>query len=79
MNIYESSPDYYSIAARVESLDQTFALLRDEHGGEFRWPVSKLPPEVKVGDTVLLKIMTKKTEEDEKYTRMRKLLEELIN
>lgn len=69
----------YSIAAKLERFEGAFAILRNETLGEFRWPVANLPAALKVGETVTLKIITSKQEEEEKYERMRRLLEELIN
>lgn len=57
----------------------TFAVLSNEMLGEFRWPIKNLPENIKIGDVVELKAVTSKIEEEEKYERMRRLLEELIN
>lgn len=46
---------------------------------ELRWPIKNLPENIRPGDTVYIKLNTQKMEEDEKYARMRRLLEELIN
>lgn len=71
--------DYYSLKAVLERFSDSFAILRNEMLGEFRWPIANLPHDLKVGETVVLKIANMKSEEDEKFVRMRKLLAELIN
>lgn len=74
-----ASSDFLSIQAVLERFEERFAVLRNESIGELRWPIKNLPEGVAIGNTVVLKISTKKSEDDEKYARMRKLLEELIN
>lgn len=71
--------DLYSLSARLERFEERFAVLFNEHLGEFRWPIQNLPAAIQKGDMVILKMETPKTNEDEKYARMRALLEELIN
>ncbi|MBI2639055.1 hypothetical protein HYW83_05705 [Candidatus Peregrinibacteria bacterium] len=69
----------FSLSARLVRFEDRFAVLSHEALGEFRWPIKNLPENLKIGDSVTLKIATPKIEEEEKYGRMRKLLEELIN
>ena len=54
-------------------------MLRNEIIGEFKWPTKKLPQQLQVGETVVIKINTAQIEKEEEYSKMRKLLEELIN
>lgn len=65
--------------AKLERFEGAFAILSNETLGEFRWPAQNLPENIKIGEIVQLKIVTSKMEEEEKYERMRRLLEELIN
>ncbi len=69
----------FSLSAKLIRFEERFAVLGHEMLGEFKWPLKNLPDELKIGDTVILKVSTQKLEADEKYARMRKLLEELIN
>lgn len=69
----------YSIGAKIERFEGQFAVLSNELIGEFRWPIKNLPDNIHLGDTVALNVTTDKIEEEEKYARMRRLLEELIN
>lgn len=71
--------DSYTLTAKLERFEAIFAVLSHEMLGEFRWPIKNLPENIKVGDVVELKAITSKIEEEEKYERMRRLLEELIN
>ena len=73
------SPDSFAVTATFVRYEERFGVLMNEALGEFRWPLKNLPEGVKVGDSVTLKIITPNTEQEEKYLRMRKLLEELIN
>lgn len=72
-------PELYTLSARLDKFEAPFAIFSSDGLGEFRWPLAKLPPDAKLGDTLLIKISTGKIEEEEKYARMRRLLEELIN
>ena len=85
-----SPSDRYKIEAKLMRFEERFAVLAVGGGAiadasqtesqlEIRWPIKNLPENIRLGDTVYLKIKTQKMEEDEKYTRMRRLLEELIN
>lgn len=78
-----ASTPTYSLPAKLERFDGLFAIFSNEKTGEFRWPIKNLPENVHIGETILFKISTPETEqktgEEEKYSRMRKLLEELIN
>lgn len=71
--------DFYSFPATLERFEERFAILKNETLGEFRWPLENFPKDSRVGDIIFLKMSTQKNEEEEKYARMRKLLEELIN
>lgn len=73
------SQNEYSLPARLEKIEAEFAVLRNETIGEFRWPIKNLPANLQIGETVHLKITTQENEEEAKYARMRRLLEELIN
>lgn len=63
----------------LERFEERNAILRNEAVGEIRWPIRLLPEELKVGDSVMLKLATPKQNEQEKYKLMRRLLEEIIN
>ena len=71
--------DSYALSAILERFEDRTAVLSCPGLGQFKWPIKNLPENLKPGDAVILKIVTQKTEEEEKYTRMRKLLEDLIN
>lgn len=73
------TPSQHSLAAKLERFEEGFAILRNERSGELKWPLDSLPGNIKIGDIVMLKLSTEASEEEEKYARMRKLLEELIN
>lgn len=72
-------PDSYTLTGTLSRFEERFAVLSNETLGEFRWPIKNLPENLTAGDTVQLKVVTSKVEEEEKYERMRRLLEELIN
>lgn len=74
-----SSMDQHVLTAKLTRFEDVFAVLINETAGEFRWPIKNLPDNVRIGDSVQLAVRTAKAEDDEKYERMRKLLEELIN
>ncbi len=73
------APDLHTLLAKLERFEERFAVLLGDSGLELRWPIKNLPDNVKLGDTIALKISTTKVEDDEKYANMRRLLEELIN
>ena len=68
-----------TLTAQVIGFQEQYAVLRNEAAGEFRWPLANLPATIAVGETITLKLVTGKSEDEEKFLRMRKLLEELIN
>lgn len=70
---------FTAITAILERFEDRFAVLRNEALGEFRWPITNLPQDLQVGQSVTLKAVNPKSENDEKLDRMRTLLEELIN
>lgn len=72
-------PDSHTLGAKLERFEERFAVFSNETLGEFRWPIKNLPENLQAGDTVHLKVVTPGIEEEEKYARMRRLLEELIN
>lgn len=72
-------PDLHTFFARLERFEERFAVLLGDAGLELRWPIKNLPENIKLGDTIALKIGAPAVEDDEKYARMRRLLEELIN
>lgn len=69
----------YVLHAKFIRFEEQFAVLQHEALGEFKWPIKNLPDDVKIGDTVSIKISSPGAEKEEQYERMRKLLEELIN
>lgn len=71
--------DSYTLTAKLERFEGTLAVLSHEMLVEFRWPIKNLPENIKPGEMVQFKVVTSKTEEEEQYERMRRLLEELIN
>ncbi|MEK7528386.1 MAG: hypothetical protein AAB592_01330 [Patescibacteria group bacterium] len=84
MELREYSQKVAPVYAMVERMEERSAVLRNEQTGEFHWPVSLLPNEVKVGDTVTISLsfenpraQTQQTNVD--YLNQRTLLEELIN
>lgn len=74
--------NFYSVTAILERFEDRFAVLRNEGLGEFRWPIANLPQDIKIGESVTLKVVQQKSpnaENEEKLANMRKILEELIN
>lgn len=71
--------DTYTLVAKLDRFDDRFAVLSNDSMGQFRWPIKNLPENIKPGELVYLKVTNGMIEEEEKYARMRKLLEELIN
>lgn len=69
----------HAIAAKLLRFEGRFAVLSSDSMGEFRWPRQNLPENSKIGEILNIQIITEKGEQDEKYERMRRLLEELIN
>lgn len=69
----------YSIQAKLERFEERFAVLQNETFGEFRWPIKLLPEDIQIGESIIIKASAAKSEEKNKYAKMRKLLEELIN
>lgn len=62
----------------------------DDENKTFKWPTSKLPKEIEIGETVILTIdfknkqerlstLKKRHEDEAKHAEMRHLLEELVN
>ncbi|OGJ44990.1 hypothetical protein A2272_04330 [Candidatus Peregrinibacteria bacterium RIFOXYA12_FULL_33_12] len=72
-------PQLYTIDAKVEEINDQFAILKSACNIEFRWPTEKLPPKINIGDSVKLKLITKETGEEEKYTEMRNLLNAIVD
>lgn len=72
-------PDPHSIQANLERFEERFAVLQNENYGEFRWPIKNLPEDARIGQTIVISVSAQKSEDEEKYALMRKLLEELIN
>lgn len=98
-----------AIPLKLTGFEERFGVLAHEEpesAWEIRWPIKYLPDSVNLGDTVTVKLFTKKQEDatqrrgledapfgratglveprldledEEKYARMRRLLEELIN
>jgi len=53
--------------------------LEDNSNSILKWPINKLPAEIKAGDKITFKILTVKDLEKEHENIARKLLEEMIN
>ena len=66
------------IEAQIIRFEEDCAILRNGHG-EFRWPVTHLPLNPQIGQTIILTIKDTQSEESEKLIALRKILEELIN
>lgn len=83
MTVTSATIDTHILTAKLERFEDRYAVLVSEDGHEIRWPIKKLPDQIKIGDGVELKIHTSKgadsEADNEKYANMRKLLEELIN
>lgn len=71
----------YDLPVKIERFENQFAIMRNEITGEIKWPVDYLPKDTQPGDSAILTaILQKKTDsEEEKYAKMRMMLEELIN
>ncbi|MFA6521393.1 MAG: DUF3006 family protein [Candidatus Gracilibacteria bacterium] len=83
MTVTSATIDANTLYSKLTRFEERYAVLVAEDGSEIRWPIKNLPDQIQIGDSVELKINTKKIAEaqveDEKYANMRKLLEELIN
>lgn len=69
----------YELPVKIERFENQFAILRNDIIGELKWPANNLPPEAHGGDNLILSAGLQKNSEEEKYVRMRMMLEELIN
>lgn len=69
----------YELPVKIERFENQFAILRNDMTGEFKWPANNLPLEARGGDGLILSARLQKNSEEEKYARMRVMLEELIN
>ncbi len=68
------------VRATLAGFEGLYALLNLAESNELiRWPKSKIPVEAKIGDNLLLEAVSLSRLKEEELTRMRKLLEELIN
>mgnify|MGYP001561701106 CR=1 FL=1 len=67
------------LTANIIGFDGMYAVLNIPEAPDMRWPIRHLPEGVDVGSPVQIKMITAKTENEEKFERMRKVLEELIN
>ena len=67
-----------SIQAVVITILEGIAVLKNGTE-EFHWPLQYLPAGIKPGDTIVFKAATKEHAEQDQYTHMRRLLEEMIN
>jgi len=74
------------LTAKIQCLEEKFAVLQNEQLGEFRWPLASLPDTARVDDVVRIQVNLDQlaahvaidTKNDELENR-RRLLEELIN
>lgn len=66
------------VEAQIIRFEGDCAVLRNGHG-EFRWPMTHLPNNLEVGETVILTVKNPHDEESSKLAALRKLLEELIS
>lgn len=71
--------DPYSVTVSLVRYDGKNAILHNEQIGEIKWPIALLPENADLGTQLTLKITDEKTKNEEHYTHLRKLLEELIN
>lgn len=71
----------YDLPVKIERFENQFAVMRNEISGEIKWPVDYLPKDAQPGDSAILTAVLQKKDssEEEKYTKMRIMLEELIN
>lgn len=69
----------YDLPVKIERFENQFAVMRSEISGEIKWPILNLPQSAQVGDNVILTAHLQKNSEEEKYSNMRMMLEELIN
>lgn len=68
------------VRATLAGFEGVYALLNLAESNELiRWPKSKIPLEAKIGDNLLLEAVSLSRLKEEELSRMRKLLEELIN
>jgi hypothetical protein len=59
--------------------ENQYAVLQNEQGIEYFWPVSELPETINQGETLVLSVKTIAMQKEEEFERMRTLLTELIN
>lgn len=71
----------YDLPVKIERFENQFAVMRSEISGEIKWPVDYLPSGAQIGDSAILTAVLQKKDssEEEKYAKMRMMLEELIN
>jgi hypothetical protein len=69
--------DKYGVKLILQSFEGRHAILafEDKEAGTIKWPIHKLPNELKEGDKVTIKIQ----DNEEEYQMKRRLLEELVN
>jgi len=65
----------YEQSAKIDRFEDVLAVLILEDGQEIKWPIKKMPDDIKEGMLVRVKISTTQSEEEEQ----KKLAKELIN
>ncbi len=68
-----------ALIATLTRYDDRYGVFQNDTAPEFRWPIKNLPDDVKPGDSITFTAATQKNQEEKQYTRMRQLLEEMIN
>lgn len=68
------------LKAILTALEGNYALLQLSDSSEvIKWPKTKIPSEAKIGDALLLEAVSLSKLKEEELSRMRQLLEDLIN
>ncbi len=68
------------LKATLTATENNYAILKLEGTEELiKWPKAKIPAAAKIGDTLLLEAVSLSKLKEEELSRMRQLLEDLIN
>lgn len=68
----------YFLTMIIDRFEEKFAVLKDQAGQDFLWPIKNLPDDAKAGMTVRLNITTDKTASQEREQLAKTLLNEIL-
>ncbi len=76
----QGSDAHKPLKATLTALEGNYAVLELSDSHEvIKWPKTKIPAEAKIGDALLLEAVSVSKLKEEELSRMRQLLEDLIN